>query len=386
MINNTSEENGETGHPMDFLLDASFDPPATGDTKTGWVVARRNNEVLVDIGAKSEGVISANEWQSLDEAAREELSVGNEVTVIVLSAEDDQGNVLVSFAKAAEARDWKEMLSLQKSQEVCQGKISGYNRGGVLVDVKHLIGFLPKSHLSQERRQLVRQNPNALQKAIGETVYIKVLEADPDQERLILSEKAAEKEVRQAKRAELMAGIQEGAVFDGRVINLADFGAFVDIGGVEGLVHLSELSWKRINKPSEVLEVGDEVKVMVLSVDQERERLALSIKRMKADPWTEVSKIYQIGQLIEATVTKITPYGAFARLQDEYELEGLIHISELSEDHIEHPREVVHVSQQITVRLIRIDADQRQLGLSIKQVASTKFVESDLEMLTMMSE
>jgi small subunit ribosomal protein S1 len=170
-------------------------------------------------------------------------------------------------------------------------------------------------------------------------------------------------------------------VRDGRVVNLADFGAFVDIGGMEGLVHLSELSWKRVNNPSEVLELGDKVKVSILNIDHERQRLALSIKRLQPDPWTMLEDQYHVGQLVEATITKLTKFGAFARLQDQYELIGLIHISELSEEHVVHPRDVVTPSQTVMVRIIRIDPEQRQLGLSLKQVSSDRFLESDLEML-----
>jgi small subunit ribosomal protein S1 len=162
---------------------------------------------------------------------------------------------------------------------------------------------------------------------------------------------------------------------------MANFGAFIDIGGVEGLVHLSELSWKRVNHPSELLKVGDTVKAYVLNIDQERQRIALSIKRLEADPWTIIDETYRVGQLVEAEITRLTKFGAFARLNDDYELEGLIHISEMSEDRIDHPREVVKPEDKVMVRIIRIDPDQRQIGLSLRQVASEKYIESDLALL-----
>lgn len=364
---------------MDFLLSQEFNFPKTGETRKGWVIAHRNNEILVDVGAKSEGVIKSDEMQSLDKESLSKLDVGNEVVVYIVSTEDAHGNLVVSYKMAAAQRDWQVMDDYLKSKEVCQGQIAGFNKGGLLVQIRHLRGFVPKSQFSRDRQAGLSQS--TLQKSVGDNINVKVLEVDAERNRLILSEKDAEEVVRQNQRAELLAEINVGDVFDGRVINLAKFGAFVDIGGIEGLVHLSEISWKRINNPADVVNVGDEVKVEVLSIDQDKERLALSLKRTQPDPWTIVDESYQDGQLMEATVTKLAPYGAFARLHDDYELEGLIHISEISEEHIEHPKELLQVSQVVTVRIIRIDPEQRQLGLSIKQVASPKFVESDLAIL-----
>ena len=379
MVTNNSLTDGEQNHPMDFLLNEEFDFPKVGQTRKGWVIAHRNNEVLIDVGAKSEGVIKSDEIQNLDNESRSKLDVGNEVLVYIVSTDDAHGNLIVSYRMAAAQREWQEMETLHASKKVCHGKIVGFNKGGLLVQINLIQGFVPKSQFSRERQASLNQS--SLQKSIGEEIHVKILEVDIDRNRLILSEKEAESEVRQNQRAQILSEINIGDVYDGRVINLAKFGAFVDIGGIEGLVHLSEISWKRINNPADVVSVGDEVKVEVLSIDQEKERLALSLKRTLPDPWTIVNDSYEDGQLMEATITKLAPYGAFARLHDDYELEGLIHISEISEDHIEHPNEVLSVSQVVTIRIIRIDPEQRQLGLSIKQVASPKFVESDLAMI-----
>lgn len=382
LVNQLTYTESESNHPMDFLLGEKFDLPATGDTRKGWVVAHRNNEILVDIGAKSEGIIPMAEVQTLDANAREQLAVGNEVYVYVVSLEDEHGNLIVSFVKAIEYQDWSHMEHCLQAKEACEGKIAGHNKGGLLVQIGQLRGFVPKSQFSRERQQAVQQSPGALQKSVGQPIMVKVVEVDAERNRLILSEKDAASEIRQGKRARLLSEIKEGDVFDGRIINIANFGAFVDIGGLEGLIHLSEISWKRINNPNEVLKTGQEVKVQVLSIDQEKERLALSLKRLQPDPWTSIDEHYQVGQVFEATLTKLAPYGAFARLHDDYQLEGLIHISEISETHITHPRDMVKVGQVVSVRIIRIDAEQRQLGLSIRQVASPKFVESDLALLS----
>ncbi len=372
--NSKGTGSGATGHPMDFLLTTDFNLPKAGEIRQGIIVSNRNNELIVDIGSKSEGIISSKEIENLDKSVKEKLTLGAEIPVFVVEPEDASGNTILSYVKAAAQQDWIDAEKLMKAKEIHTGAIVGNNRGGLLIAVGHIRGFIPNS-------QLISNRNNGSQYNIGKEISAKVIEVDRERNRLILSERAAEQELRQSKKEELLQSIKEGDVCEGKVVNLADFGAFVDIGGIEGLVHLSELSWKRINNPSEKLKVGDTIKVYVLKVDNERQRLALSIKRLEADPWTLVSEQYHVGQLMSAKITKLTNFGAFARLQDEYELEGLIHISELSEDHITHPREVVKPTQDVTVRIIRIDSEQRQLGLSIKQVSSDKFMEADLEML-----
>ncbi|MDX1418109.1 MAG: S1 RNA-binding domain-containing protein, partial [Candidatus Promineifilaceae bacterium] len=372
----TNASSGDSSHPMDFLLDEELNLPSAGDIRSGWVVAQRSNEILVDIGAKSEGVIGSHEVSSLDSEALEVLSEGNEVLVYVVNPEDNSGNIILSYLKAKEEKDWVRAVNLMENQEVCDCIVVGFNRGGVLVDVGQVRGFVPNSQLRRERRVQRGDQPDkqrVLQAMIGETLNAKIIEVNRERNRLILSEIAASKEIREAKKAELIEEMEVGDVFDGQVVNLANFGAFVDIGGIEGLVHLSELSWKRVTKPSDVLQVGDEVRVSVLKIDHDRQRIALSIKRLEADPWTLIDDTYEVGQLVEATITRLTKFGAFARLNDDYQLEGLIHISEMAEERVEHPREVVNVDENVMVRIIRVDAEQRQLGLSLKQVSSEKF-------------
>lgn len=375
--------NGELSHPMDFLLSEEFDFPKAGDIRKGSVVAHRNNEILVDIGAKSEGIIDPNELQELSPDAREELEVGNDIDVFIVDPEDQNGNIILSYTKAAEERDWLTAKAYLESQDVCECRVVGFNRGGVLAALGVVRGFIPNSQLSRDRHmgndQPSRQR--AFQAMMGTIVRVKVVEVDHERNRLIISEQAASKEIRAAKRAKVLADISVGDVFDGKVVNMADFGAFVDIGGIEGLVHLSELSWKRVNNPADLLHVGDDVKVSVLTIDNKQQRIALSIKRLQADPWTTIDDTYRVGQLIEAAVTRLTKFGAFARLNDDYQLEGLIHISEMAEDRIGHPREVISQGDKVMVRIIRIDPEQRQLGLSLKQVSSDKFIEEDMAML-----
>jgi small subunit ribosomal protein S1 len=379
----TGAGGGEADHPMQFILEEDLKLPVAGEIRQGWVVEHQNNVILIDIGAKSEGMIIGREADRMDEESREALAVGNQVHVCVVEPEDQNGNLIVSYSRAAEEQDWLRVSELLKNEETCQGKVTGFNRGGVLARIGELRGFVPNSQLSRDRNIGHQDDAEAyMQELIGQKLHVKVIEVDRERNRLILSERAAEQELREARRNELMAELKEGDVREGRVVNLADFGAFVDIGGIEGLVHLSELSWKRVNNPAEVLKLGDEVKVSILNIDTKRQRLALSIKRLQPDPWTMIEDQYHVGQLVEATITKLTKFGAFARVRDQYELIGLIHISELSEEHVVHPREVVAPSQTVMVRVIRIDPEQRQLGLSLKQVSSDKYLEADLEMLT----
>lgn len=380
---NSTEQNRESEHPMDFLLEGELelDLPKAGDIRQGEVIEHLKNAILIDIGAKSEGIISGSELDMLDDEAREQLAVGNEVNVYVVDPEDDEGNIILSYAKAAEEKDWQMVDELARTSETYQGKVVGHNKGGLLVQVGQLRGFMPISQLANNRNfNRDKSTTDQLRVIVGKPITAKVIEVDRSRNRLILSERAAMKERRAEQRERLLTELAEGDVREGRVVNLTDFGAFVDIGGIEGLVHISELSWKRVNDPRDVLELGQEVEVYVLDVDQERQRVALSLKRLETDPWTIVDQLYEEGQLVEANITKLAQFGAFARLLDDYELEGLIHISELSEDRVTHPREVLRPGQTVTLRIIRVDPDQRQIGLSLKQVTSEKYMDADLAM------
>lgn len=368
---------------MDFLLDEELglEVPKAGEIRKGEVVEHHKNAILVDIGAKSEGIIVGSELDEVRDHERDDLAVGNEILVYVIDPEDEEGNVILSYSKAVEEQDWQTVQELADNGETYQGQVVGHNKGGLLVQVGRLRGFMPISQLSVDRNfDRNRSTAAQLQNIVGEKIVAKVLEVDRSRNRLILSERAATREKRAARREALLQELEPGEVRDGRVVNLTDFGAFVDLGGLEGLVHISELSWKRVNKPGDVVQIGDEVQVYVLDVDEERQRVALSLKRLQTDPWTIVDELYEEGQLVEATITKLAQFGAFARIMDDYELEGLIHVSELAEGRVGHPKEVVRPGDVVTLRIIRVDPEQRQIGLSLNQVSSAEYMEADMQM------
>jgi small subunit ribosomal protein S1 len=362
-----------------FTEDVGFDVPSRGDIREGTIVSVSRGEILVDIGAKSEGVIDSREADRMSDRDRAKLVEGEQVADYVVNPEDRNGNIVLSLTKAEEEMDWRWAEELLETQDILEGEISGFNKGGLLVQMRRVRGFVPASQLDNIRRDIrAGSSPDERwSHMMGEQIQVKVIEVDRSRNRLILSERAAMKEWRESQKDRLLDELREGEIREGRVINLADFGAFVDLGGADGLIHLSELSWKRVSHPREVLNVGDQVKVYVLNVDRERRRIGLSLKRLEPDPWTEIEQSYQIGTLVEGTITKLTKFGAFARLTGLDDIEGLIHISELSDEHVEHPREVVEEGQVVTMRVIRVDSQRRRLGLSIKRVDSDEYIDAD---------
>src|SRR5574341_2593351 len=357
----------------------SFAPIRRGQIIKGTIAGKSDSEILVDIGVKSEGIITGRELEQLDPDVIKSLSTGDEVQVYVLSPEGPGGQVQLSLRRALEEKDWQEAQEIMKQATAYHSKVTGFNKGGLIVRFGKLRGFVPASQISRERQ--LRSNGETPDQRwggmIGEDILVKVIEVDQGRNRLILSERAAAKESSARRRAELMETLEVGQVHTGRVSSLADFGAFVDIGGADGLVHLSELAWEHVKHPSEVLKIGDEVKVEIINLDRQNQRIGLSRKRCLDDPWISLAAEFKTGQLVQGTITKMTKFGAFARLVERPEVEGLIHISELSDRRINHPREVVQEGQVVTLRVIRVDVEQRRLGLSLKQVGSADYMDSD---------
>jgi small subunit ribosomal protein S1 len=347
----------------------------SGEIVKGVVASKRSGEILIDVGAKSEGIVDGKDLEKLSPEEIEEIKVGDTVPVYVVSSvgsDEEDGYITLSLSQARVERDWEKAERLFRAGEIIESTVIGNNKGGLIVDFGQVRGFVPGSQLANA--QIGGQNrPDRWNQMTGEILRLKVIEVDRERNRLILSERAAEEEVRKAaekearqNKAELLHELREGDVRSGQVTSLAEFGAFVDIGGIDGLIHLSELAWTRISHPREVLKVGDEVEVYILNVDHSQQRVALSLKQLQPEPWQHVFDYYQINQIVEAVVTKLTSFGAFARIDDR--IEGLIHISEISDKNITHPRELIAEGQEVKVRIIHIDPERRRMGLSMKQV------------------
>ncbi|MCW5875377.1 MAG: S1 RNA-binding domain-containing protein [Anaerolineales bacterium] len=367
---------------MEQLLeqgDLNLDLPKAGDMVTGVIAGITNDEIMVSIGAKSEGVIPSREVQQLSPEEREKLQVGEDIQVYVVSSDLSRGAMQLSYTRSMEDDDWAQAEELLKSKDTYEGEVIGHNKGGLIVRVGRLRGFVPASQISQVRRMRYQGDTPEQRwgEMVGETLVGRVIEVDRERRRLILSERAAAQETREALKDRLLSEIKVGDTRKGRVTSIADFGAFVNISGADGLVHLSELSWERVDHPGKLLKVGDEVEVKVINIDQDRKRIGLSMRQLQSDPWDKHVNEYKEGQLVQGTITRLVKFGAFARL-DDY-VEGLIHISELSEDRIEHPKEVVKEGDPVTLRIIRIEADKRRIGLSLRKVHSAQYSDQDYE-------
>jgi small subunit ribosomal protein S1 len=358
-------------HPMALLLseiDDMLQEPKTGDIRTGVIVDKRPNELLVDIGFKSEGIVSGREIERVVDDFSS-LEVGDQLPVFILR-EDKDGNLQLSISRALAEQDWERAEDLMESQAIFDGAVESYNRGGVIVKVGQVRGFVPASQLSSPGTMPNGDDEAAMEERwaplVGQDLKLKVIDIDRKRNRLILSERLAMREWRRQQKEQLLESLKEGDVYEGVISSVADFGAFVDLGGADGLIHLSELSWNRVAHPSEVVAVGDTVKVQILTVDLDRRRIGLSLRRLMPQPWEVIDDVYEVGQIVRGRITKLVNFGAFARL-DSDGIEGLIHISELSDRRVTHPKEVVNEGEEYDLRIIRIDTDKRRMGLSLKQ-------------------
>jgi len=377
----STNNNNQTMESLLQEQDLNVDLPQSGEIRTGVIASISPSQILVSIGAKSEGVVSGRELEQLTAEEREALKVGQEVPVFVLNPEDANGNVVLSLKRAQEQISWDNVEKLVTSDEVVDSKVMGFNKGGLIVGVEGLRGFVPSSQISAMRRsQSTGDTPEQRwQKMIGQPITVRVIEVDRERRRLILSERAASTESRQSIKERVIEELEEGKVYTGRVTSLANFGAFININGADGLVHLSELSWEHIDHPREVLEVGQEVKVKVINVDKDKKRIGLSVRALQEDPWRSRVEKYSVGQLVEGVITRLTKFGAFARLEGD--IEGLIHISEISDHRIEHPKEVLKEGEVKSLRVIRIDPEQHRIGLSLRKVDSAAFADKDFKLL-----
>jgi small subunit ribosomal protein S1 len=340
-------------------IEASLRDFKDGDLVAGKVVKIDRDEVLLDIGYKSEGVIPTKELSIRhDVDPNAVVQLGDEIEALVLQKEDKEGRLILSKKRAQYERAWGRIEEVMQSGSTIKGPVIEVVKGGLIVDIG-LRGFLPASLVDLRR---VRD----LQPFVGTELEAKIIELDRNRNNVVLSRRAFLEESQSEGRKKFLESLKEGERRKGVVSSIVNFGAFVDLGGVDGLVHVSELSWKHVDHPSEVVQVGQEVEVEVLNVDHDRERVSLSLKATQEDPWKEFERTSQAGEIIDGQVTKLVPFGAFVRVASG--IEGLVHISELSDDHVETPEAVLAVGQQVRVKVIEVDVPRRRVSLSMRQV------------------
>ena len=356
---------------LDFaaLLEASFaeETPERGDIVTGVVVAVDEQGLIVGIeGMKRDGIVLRKDLERMGTDI-DKYHVEDEIDVMIIRVEDEDGNLLLSVSQAQQTEDWKRAEELMETDGVWEGVVADANRGGLIVPFGNLRGFVPASHVLDLPRGLNEdERKMRMSRLVGESISLKVIEVNRKRRRLVFSQRDANRGTREQRKEVLLDQLQEGEVRKGVVSGLRDFGAFVDLGGADGLIHISELAWHRVNHPREVLKVGDEVEVYILRLDSEGKRIGLSLKRLQDNPWAMVDDLYHIGQLVEGVVSRVAQFGAFVSLDPG--IEALLHTSQIAEPPPEDPTLVVHEGQRLLMRVISVEADKQRLGLSLKEV------------------
>ena len=347
--------------------DLAMEQPDRGDLRRGHVVEIRPSELVVDIGSKRDGIVPQSDLARLDPEFVKNLKEGQEIDVVVSRQTEDDGIFHLSIADALQQRDWIIAQDLMDNGQTTVHKVVGYNKGGLTVEFNRLRGFVPASHILDMPRNMAEDQRQAeFERRIGEEMRLKVIEVDRKRRRLVMSQMLAEREYRAGRKDELFRTLQVGDVLTGEVRSLRPFGAFVDLGGADGLLHVSEIGWTAITHPREALEVGQKIEVQVIRLDPESQRIGLSRKRMLANPWESVEQRYTVGAVLSATITRLVEFGAFAKLEPG--VEGLIHISELADITVAEPLKTVRPGDKVMVKVLRVDSKRQRIGLSRRQV------------------
>jgi small subunit ribosomal protein S1 len=337
-----------------------------GDMVTGTILAADHQGLIVDVGWKQDGLVSRGDIEKMNMDVTD-FEVGADIDVAVVRLSDYDGNLILSAAQARLNEDWKDAASIKEADDTWTGTIAASNKGGLIMPFGGLRGFIPASHVVDVPRGLEEaERRRHLDEMVGTEMTVKVMEVERKRRRLVFSQRLAERENREARKEELLDRLEEGNTRTGRVSGICDFGAFVDLGGADGLIHISELAWHRVGHPSEVVEVGQEVEVHILNLDEDGKRIGLSLKRLQPNPWHIVEETYHIGQLVEGTVTRIVPFGAFVSMEPG--IEALLHVSQLSDDNTADPQRDLYEGQRLLTRIISIEASRQRLGLSLKEV------------------
>jgi len=365
-------EKPESEMTMEDLLDQYLPSKVLrrGEIIDGKVMSRKPEGMLVDIGYKSEGFVPTKEMRSLVSETSNEPKIGDEIIAYVVNPEGSEGSSILSIDRARGEQGWRVLEKAMDNDESCKGVITGSNRGGAVVESEGVQGFVPLSQLVGPARELyVPGGEPPKEGFIGMEVEFKIIELNRRRNRAIFSERAALQAWKQIQKMRLVQELTEGEIRKGRVAGISNFGAFVDLGGADGLIHISELSWEPVKSPDEIVTVGTEIDVFVLRVDRENLKIALSLRRLQPEPWDEIETKFSVGQTVTGTVTKLANFGAFARI--DRGIEGLIHISELAHQVIKHPRDVVNEGDELELKIIRIEPERRRLGLSLKQTSDS---------------
>lgn len=361
-----AEQAPDEDHPMwEYINDGyNFDVPERGEIREGTILSVESDHVIVDVGAKRDAVVPERDLQLMSDKDRERLKPGARIQTLVLNPMGQDEELVVSINLALQQEDWDEAEGLLDNGDIVECEVTGYNRGGLLVDFGRIQGFVPASHVAGFYSHGGDRQAR-LAEFIGEVLPLKVIEVDRDRRRLVMSNQKAQKEWEEEQRADLIDELQVGDVRHGAVVGLADFGAFIEIDGATGLAHISELSWRQIRHPREVLDVGDEVDVYVLDLDPERNRISLSMKHLQPNPWEGIEERYYIGDSIQGEVVNVVDFGAF--VQVEPGVEGLIHTSEMGQ-HAGDPREILSIGDTIMARIIHLDPDDHRMGLHLLDI------------------
>ena len=346
--------------------DEDLNIPERGDLREGMIVEVRSSEILVNIGAKRDGVVPQADIARLDKEYAATLKMGEMVPVVVSKLTTDEGMLILSIADALQKRDWLTAEKMLESHEITVRPVVGYNKGGLLVEFGHLRGFIPASHIVGLPRNLSEEDRNRrFDEMIGGELPVQVIEVERRRRRLVLSHRLAERKYREERKLLLFEEMNVGDVVEGEVRSLRPFGAFVDIGGADGLLHVSEIGWTPVSHPRDVLQVGDVIKVEVLRLDAERSRIALSRKKLLPNPWESIEERYRQGDTVLVTITRVVDFGAFAQLEPG--VEGLIHVSELAEIEVAEPLKSVATGDRVAVKILRVDPERQRIGLSRRQ-------------------
>lgn len=366
---------------MDFaaLLEASFeeDTLERGDIVTGTVLSVDGQGLIVGVGPFRDGFVSRKDIERLG-VEPTEYEVGQEVDVTIVRMEDDEGNLVLSVSQARQSEDWKQAEQLLENDEAWRGTVADANRGGLILLFGNLRGFIPASHVADLPRGLDEDERRAyLQRYVGKEIKVKVVEVNRKRRRLVFSQRDAERGNREARKEVLLEELAEGEVRKGVVSGLRDFGAFVDLGGADGLIHISELAWHRVKHPGDILNIGDEVDVYILRLDDEGKRIGLSLKRLQPNPWSMVDDLYHVGQLVQGTISRTANFGAFVSLDPG--IEALLHASQISDNSPEDVSQIIHEGDVLLMRVISIESDKQRLGLSIKEVTPEERINWETE-------